>query len=70
MDSSPSMDNYQGTSFPGQVRCILIMKDLVVEQNHVNSDADVHPSWMELTNEHVNRMLIPLVIWMMTHKVK
>ncbi len=38
MDSCPSMDNYQDTSFPGQVRCILIMKDLVVEQNHDNSD--------------------------------
>ncbi len=66
MDSCPSMDNYHDTC------CILIMKDkdLVVEQNHVNSDANGYPSWMELSNEHVNRMLMPLVIRMMTHKVK
>jgi hypothetical protein len=57
------MDNYQVGCFP------CIMKDLV-DENPVDLDADGHPSWMELTNEHVNRMLMPLVIRMMTHKVK
>jgi hypothetical protein len=43
------------------------MKDLLVDENPVDFDADGHPSWMQLTNEPVNLMLIALVIWMTIH---
>ena len=59
--SWPSIDNYQVGCFP------FIMKDLLVDENPVDFDADGHPSWMQLTNEPVNLMLIALVIWMTIH---
>ena len=44
-----------------------IIKDLLVDENPVDFDADGHPSWMQLANEPVNLMLIALVIWMTIH---
>jgi hypothetical protein len=53
----------------GALIFLLSWKELLYE-NADNFDADAHPSCMELTNEPVKLMLMPLVIRMMMGKVK